>query len=67
MQTYEKYLLIAEALEQEADDMQYCRDINLVFSYKPKEIRAVREAAERFRYKAMMESKPTPGNYAIAE
>ena len=59
--------MIAEALEKEADDMQYCRDINLVFSYKPKEIKAVRDLAETFRFKAMMELKPTPGNYAIAE
>ena len=60
MQQYEKYIMIAESLEQEADDMQSYSDLGLPFYYKTREIQAVREAADRFRYKALLELNSRP-------
>ena len=71
MKQYEKYFMIAEALEKEADDMQKYTDLRLPFYYKKKEIKAVRDAAERFRHNGLLElnSRPkTPEDcYVIAE
>jgi hypothetical protein len=60
MKDYEKYFMIAEALDVEAKDMQEYSDLGLPFYYKKKEIQAVRAAADRFREKALLEFYSRP-------
>jgi hypothetical protein len=63
MKQYEKYFMIAEALDEEANDMQEYRDLGLPFYYKKKEIKAIRDAADRFRDKSLLERCSRPKTY----